>query len=269
MPALKSKCLAAAFPWNGSKEWLVPELKPIFGLWNGRGRYFEPFVGGGSVTLMSRTMFRCPQYLADANPWLVSAFDAQIKGCSIHPDYSDVKFWRNLTDADLPRLTVAEKANRFAICLYTAWGNRWETRADGSFRQTVNPRFCDPVYLKRRLDHFFSVRWLTNRDAVACKDWRSSVSEVRPGDMVYLDPPYPESLGYGNQYWRFLDLLDMVDWVADAIERGVSVVVSNIGDVERLYRRIGMETRLVVGPKALKTRRDRGEVIAWHIQESG
>lgn len=254
------------FPWNGSKRWIVEHLVPVFRTWHGGGRYIEPFVGGGSVAAAVAGLFDSDQYLSDANPWLVAAFRSQIGGCGVAENYADVDYWRGLTDKDLPNLTVAEAANRFAVCLFTAWGNRWETRPDGKFRSTVNPRYCDPVYLRSRLDLFFSVRWLRPNDSVSCADWTGGAGLAAAGDLVYLDPPYPESLGYGNQWWSFSDQLDVVDWVADAVKRDVSVVVSNMFTVERLYRRAGLKTFRVVGPKSSKTRRDREEVIAWAVK---
>lgn len=89
---------------------------------------------------------------------------------------------------------------------------------------------------------------------------------AQPGDLVYLDPPYPESLGYGNQWWSFADQLDVVDWATKASANGVNIVVSNMATIERLYKRAGLETTIVLGPKPSETRRTREEVIAWRIQ---
>jgi DNA adenine methylase len=256
------------FPWNGSKRWLVKHLIPVFQGWAGQGKYIEPFVGGGSIATVVKSLFQTKQYLSDANPWLISAFQSQVLGCSVADNYADINYWRNLNDNDLPNLSVAERANRFAICLFTAWGNRWETRIEGSFRSTTNPKFCREDYLKRRLEQFFSVRWLTENDEVKCCDWKEAVKEAKAGDLVYMDSPYPESLGYGNNWWSFSDHLDVVDWSEQAIKQGISVVVSNMWTIERLYRHIGMQTTKVIGPKSSKTRRDREEVIAWKIEDS-
>ena len=255
------------FPWNGSKRWLLNDLVPIFSLWNGSGRYIEPFVGGRSVSATIRSMFPgVPQVLSDANPWLVSAYESQLSAAIEFPaNYSDVQYWRNLTDADLSNLSVSDRANRFAICLFTAWGNRWETKPDGIFRSTVNSKYCEPQYLKQRLTDFWRAGWLTPDDSTSCCDWKVAVAQAQPGDLVYIDPPYPESLGYGNQWWSFSDQLDVVDWVTDSVRNGVNIIVSNMATIERLYKRGGLETRTVTGPKRSQTRKIREELIAWYL----
>jgi DNA adenine methylase len=257
------------FPWNGSKRWLVKHIAPIMQSWAGDGVYFDPFVGGGSISALVRGMFPdARQHLSDANPWVMSAFQSQLlDDREVVGNYTDTEYWRNLKDADLDNLSVLEKANRFAICLFTAWGNRWKSKSDGSMgtENPINKKFIKPEYLKKRLAAFFSVKWLEVGDTVVHADWKETVKFAKEGDLVYIDPPYPESLGYGNQWWSFSDQLDVVDWVADAVKRNISVVVSNMATIERLYRRAGLKTMIVDGPKTSKTRTSRSELLAWQI----
>lgn len=257
------------FPWNGSKRWLLPRLADTFRGWGGDGRFIDPFCGGGSVSRLIRQLFpTTPHVLADANPWLMSVFEWQTAGMAyaIPKNFTDVSYWRALRDADLPSLTLHAKATRFAVCLLTAWGNRWKTEADGGFTSSstpVNARYCEPSFLRRRLAAFFAVRWLRFGDLTISQDWKKSVADARPGDLVYLDPPYPESLGYGNQWWSFSDQLDVIDWVVDHPE--IAVVVSNMATLDRLYRRAGMTVELVTGPAPSRTKKQRVECLAWRF----
>lgn len=257
------------FPWNGSKRWLCPRLSQVFLSWDGAGRFVDPFCGGGSVSFAVRRLFpNAGHVLSDANPWLMSVFEWQATGQSyVRPDnWSDADYWRGLTDADLPNLSLHERATRFAICLLTAWGNRWKTESNGSFTPSSTPvkaAYCRPAYLGPRLEKFFAVRWLAAHDVSVACDWKRTLQAVSPGDLVYLDTPYPESLGYGNQWWSFSDQLDVVDWVADAAKRDISIVVSNMATLERLYRRAGLAVEIAEGPKANRTKLPRTEVLAW------
>lgn len=256
------------FPWNGSKRWLLPKLNPIFKQWNGKGKYIEPFVGGGSVSSSFRELFPdAPQVLGDANRWLMSAYQSQLEDSFVAENYSDIDYWRNLKDSDFDSLSVNERANRFAICLFTAWGNRWETAKDGKFRSTINLKYCNSEFLLKRLNNFFAVKHLSNKDTVLVNNWSETLKLAESGDLVYIDSPYPESLGYGNNLWTFSDHLDVVDWIEDAVGKGISVVASNMLTVERLYKRIGMETVAVEGPKASKTKAARQEVIAYKFRD--
>lgn len=261
------------FPWNGSKRWLCPRLSEIFSVWDGQGRFIDPFCGGGSVSHTVKRKFPATrQLLSDANPWLMAVFEWQSTQARYEPpsNFADVEYWRALTDAHLVDLDLRFKATRFAVCLLTAWGNRWKTEADGRFTASstpVNLRYCESTYLEGRLRKFFDVRWLSPTDLSVCRDWKVSIDEVRTGDLVYLDTPYPESLGYGNQWWSFADQLDVTDWVAEAVPRGISVVVSNMSTLERLYRRAGLSVEIVSGPTASRTKRPREEVLAWKVHD--
>jgi hypothetical protein len=127
----------------------------------------------------------------------------------------------------------------------------------------VNPKYCTPDFLRRRLEMFFSVCWLHAGDAAVSQDWKDAITIAKPGDLVYLDTPYPESLGYGNQWWSFSDQLDVIDWVAE--HPNIAVVVSNMATLERLYHRAGLSVDLVAGPTPSRTKRQRVECLAWRI----
>lgn len=256
------------FPWNGSKRWLLSKLSSILRVVPSFNAYIEPFVGGGSVSYLMRHLYpNIPQNIADANPWLIAAYSQQVIepiGYDIDEVATKILWYRKLTDADLEHLDVHQQALRFAICLMTAWGNRWETHSSGEFRSTINARFCERDYLDKTLQRFFTTRWLSETDTIMACDWKKIVALARPGDLVYLDPPYPDSLGYGNQLWDFSDQLDLVDWSLEANNSGIFVMISNMATIERLYRRGGFHTQIVSGPRSMKTRAIRQEVIAWN-----
>ncbi len=258
------------FPWNGSKKWILKDISEILKLWTKEGDYIEPFVGSGSISYLAKKLFpEVKQIIADANPWLVSAFQCQLNNCNVSEKFENIEYWRNLKDSDFENLTVEQRANRFAICLLTAWGNRWKSKKDGSMgsENPVNKKFINQEYLKNKLLDFFNKKWLNENDQIYCCDWKDLVTKAKSKDIVYIDPPYPESLGYGNQWWSFSDQLDVIDWISDAIKKNINVVVSNMSTVERLYRRIGMKTKIVSGPRSSKTRKSREEVIAYYINK--
>jgi site-specific DNA-adenine methylase len=256
------------FPWNGSKMWLRSNLERVFRLWEPSvdSRYIEPFVGGGSVSMMFRRLHPTTlQRLSDANYWLVSAYKCQIAGnLKLSNNYTDIQYWRELSDSDFSSLTVKERMTRFFVCLLTAWGNRWQVRNDGRFSQTINKQRCSQDYLTTKTHKIFSNCWLSSSDTALYQKWEKAVRSAQPGDLVYLDNPYPDSLGYGGS-WTFKDQLDIIDWACDAITQDISVVVSNMSTLERLYKRGGFKTRIIQGPSANVNRATREEVLAWVI----
>lgn len=260
------------FPWNGSKRWMIPHIAKVFSQWDPAptARYIEPFVGGGSVSHAMRQIHpTVPHLLGDANPWLVSLYQWQVlkKPYTLPTNFADVPYWRALKDSDIPNLSTEEQANRFAVCLLTAWGNRWETQADGVFRSTVNKKWVAPSYLATRLPQFFQASnlWLTPTDPMpVTTDWQVLAEQALAGDLLYLDPPYTETLGYGNQTWDLANQLDVVDLAIAKAKQGVLVVISNHASIERLYRRAGFKIQLIDSHTSSKTRRQRQEMLATY-----
>lgn len=98
-------------------------------------------------------------------------------------------------------------------------------------------------------------------DSVAQRDWKESVAEAREGDLVFLDPPYTETLGYTTR-WTVADQIDVWEMSETLIKRGVSVIVTNHGDLARLYARF-MTTKTIDRPGTGKTSKGRQELLAW------
>lgn len=255
-------------PWNGAKRWMAADLAAVLQQMPRPQRYIEPFVGGGAVShLVRRTWREVPQRVSDANPWLAAIYERMIAGPDAPiPDGLDVHAARSMTDQAAAAMTVHDRALRFAVCVTTAWANRWKTEIDGRFTPgstPVKPQWCQPTYLRRRVGEILGPGWLGDGDFAQASDWRAAVEQAKPGDLVYLDPPYPETLGYGSQVWTIADGLDVIDWISDAARAGISVLVTYVADLERLLVRAGLRTQIIDAPTRTRTRRARREVVAW------
>jgi site-specific DNA-adenine methylase len=248
---------------------MLPNLIPLLSLWHGNGKYVEPFVGGGSVSYIMRQLFpEAKHCLSDANKWLMSAYDSQLLPA---PDLSMpitqewIEGMRNANDVDYCSMTTNERALRFATCLYTAWGNRWEAKDDGAFKSTANKKYCDSDFLRAKFESFFGAdRWLRDSDMIMSCSWEDILPQLEDGDCVFLDPPYPECLGYGNQVWRLTNALDVIDWMSENRDK-YTIIATNVSDLERLFNRAGFTTELVAGPVATRTRLRRFEVVAHNL----
>ena len=265
-----------SFPWNGSKRWLLSFIEDELECFSPT-RYLEPFAGSGNVSRRVRALWpEVPQVIGDANPWLGSFYERQVsdtRSYELPSKVCDYVYWRSLRDSDLSSLTLHERVLRFAVCLTTAWGNRWKTEIEGHFTNSstpVNVKFTGEEYIRERVQLILKDEWLQpGRDQVLIGDWSTVVKRASPGDLVFLDPPYPETLGYGNQTWTISNMLDVIDWITEATSTGIHVIATNVGDVERLYRRAGLRTRLIPCPTKSNTRRARVELLASSSRETG
>jgi len=268
-----TKHYGAPIPWNGSKRWMSETIMGLFQTVTHPKRFFDPFCGSGSVSHVFRRVHPSAElHLSDANPWLVGFLthlrEYKYQSYSVLGDViitpEKAQFLRHLSDGDLAHLPGTTVALRFAVCLLTSWGNRWETDPCGRFRSTMNPKATQSWVSQRLPGYFKDCPWM-HAAKVQSSHWADCLKYAGRGDVVYLDPPYPETLGYGNQLWTIGDLLDLVDWVADRLRRpdAPAIIVSNVGDVARLFTRLGMRHLLVEQASTTKTKRKRTEVLAW------
>lgn len=253
------------FPYNGSKRWMLGHLEPLFCSWSGSGRFIDPFCGGGAPSWLARkTHPEVSQLLSDVDPWLLACYRVQTNGLApvIPKDFANLKDWYLLGDDDLSRLSTEEQALRFMITSLTAWGHRLEPKPRGTLRFKVDPAWTTADYLVPRITNLLSTRWLHSMDVVTQRDWKETVAQAREGDLVFLDPPYTETLGYTTR-WTVADQIDVWEMTEILVKRGVSVVLTNHGEMERLYARLSLSTRVIDRPGTGKTGKPRQELLAW------
>jgi DNA adenine methylase len=146
------------FPWNGAKTRILKDLMSFIEQWDGKGKWIEPFLGTGIVSRqIAKTHPNSQQILGDLNPWLIAAHQYWLSGIVAPPTLDDVssekvQYFRGLKDSDFNSISERERALRFLICLYSAWGNRWQTNEDGIFATPINTarNAGTPQFLLRR-----------------------------------------------------------------------------------------------------------------------
>ena len=257
--------VSRTIPWNGSKRWMESALRDVFVQWDGKGRFYDPFCGSGFVSaLMRDCSIDSPQILGDVNPWLVGFFKRQTESnkedAIPDPGAQDIEYWRNLRDPSA--LSVNEQAARFLICLLSSWGARYQDNADGTFglpMQKEQGRFNQAM---GTLPEMWRTFWLTPSDKVACQTWLKTVADAQAGDLVFLDPPYTETMGYGVA-WDIGDQLAVWDWAAEAISRGVLIVATNHEALGKYYARVGLTVDYFVSPARGRTSKLRREMLAY------
>lgn len=214
---------APAIKSQGIKTKLVPFILGSI-QWDGRGRWVEPFVGSGAV-LFNAAPKRA--VAADTNKHLI-------------------RFYTDIQDGKLPVDEVKSYLEDEGDKLRTRGGDHYyEIRK----RFNASPSSLDFLFLSRacfngvmrfnskggfnvpwckKLDRFRQahvtkicnqVTWMTNiirrSDwTFVCQDWRQTLAQVEPSDLVYVDPPY---VGRHTDYFNSWEESD-ADELAKALQ---------------------------------------------------
>ncbi len=174
--------------WAGGKTQLLSELLPKAP--KKYGRYIEPFFGGGALFFALN-----PEraIVADSNPELINLYRmvaekaaAVLKQLSLFENTEErfyaarVLDWRSLPEPEAAARTIF--LNR------TCFNGLYRVNRKGQFNvpfgRYANPKFVDP-------DALMAASRVLRKAVIACGDYRTVLQEyARPGDFVFLDPPY-------------------------------------------------------------------------------
>lgn len=221
--------------WAGGKSRLVPVIEPYLA---GARRLVEPFAGSCAVFLGTDI----PQGLmCDVNPDLVllyttlrdegPAFVAEVERLFVPENNTETRYYclreafNTATGRDRAALFVYLNRHAFnGLCRYNASGEF--NVPYGRYKNPGLPKAEMLAFARRVADVEF--RLSSFEDTM-----RSVLSEARPGDVVYCDPPYVplsptasftaySAGGFGLHQQRLL-----AELAAELADAGIRVVISN------------------------------------------
>lgn len=208
--------------WTGSKRSQAARIAshaPQF------DRYYEPFLGGGALLYL---LGRPGSVAGDIYPPLVRFWEmARDEPRSIIEDYSAQ--WSAL-QSDLPAYfyEVRSRFNRDPGPEDLSFLMR--TCVNGIVRFSGKGEFNNSFHLSRkgmRPERFAAIvsQWNARLQGIRfrCLDFVQSVSDARPGDFVYLDPPYA---GNRQRYIGGLDIERFCGFLEDLNRRDVKWALS-------------------------------------------
>jgi DNA adenine methylase len=254
--SLRTTCLPWT-KWVGGKRQLLDQILPRVP--SSFTRYWEPFVGGGAVffALGLNNVKDC--FLSDTNGELVNCYKVirddvsslvkVLKGGLFVYDketYYKIRAWEPQACSDVMR------AARFVYLLKTGFNGLWRVNRKGEFNVPMgkynNPTICDEetLYacskaLERVHINAWDFAWIGDRN-VMIEHW--NVSEVKPGDFVYFDPPYApvnatsNFTGYAQDGFGLKDHERLADFYRELSRRGVKCLLSN-ADVPLVHKLYG------------------------------
>lgn len=246
--------------WVGGKGKLRHALSALLPSGVDLMRHVEPFTGGGAL-FFSRAPERA--LLCDINADLVRTYTAvrdhvpelvqhltKLKKAHDKEAYYAV---RERYNARTQRSDI-ERAAMFIYLNKTCFNGLYRVNRRGEFNvpmgSYVNPGILDIVGL-----YAASAR-LKNAD-IRCAPFETLLTEGRPGDFVYLDPPYePVSrtanfTSYAQEGFSQVDQTRLRDVFRELDRRGTKLMLSNsdVPFIRELYR--GYQIDTVMAPRAV------------------
>lgn len=217
--------------WAGGKTQLLDKIVPKIP--TKYGRYIEPFIGGGALFFAARPE---TAVIADSNPELVNLYR------SVADDVDGViqllAECRNTEEAfyalrslDYTSLSPVEAAARTIFLNRTCFNGLYRVNKKGQFNVPFghykNPRVLDEDALR-------AASSLLRNTTIVCGDYKVVLREhAKPGDFVFLDPPYLPVSAYADfkrytkeQFYEE-DHMELADEVKRLHELGCHVVLTN------------------------------------------
>lgn len=226
---------------QGIKTKVVPLIARSI-LWTGEGRWIEPFLGSGVVALNV-----APQraVLADTNQHMIALYrgiqDGSINGHNMRAylvrEGSDL-----LEKGESHFYAIRERFNErgdpfdFVFLSRSCFNGMMRFNKKGGFnvpfcrkpnrfRQALVTKIVNQVEWARAAMHGKDWEFVT-------QDWRKTVADAKPGDMIYCDPPY---VGRHTDYYNGFTDEESDDLARALIGTKASFALSNW--LENKYRR--------------------------------
>lgn len=226
--------------WVGGKAQLLKQFDQF--LHRPVERYFDPFLGGGAVFFHLKHRF--PQmraFLRDNNDELINAYITVRDEPILLMKRLDEHLVNFKADREryyyvvrsqhhLEKQKRIERAARMIFLNKTCFNGLWRVNGRGEFNVPIGSHKNPTLYDKENI--LAASRALANVH-LETKDFRETLGETRPGDFVYLDPPYyPVSptanfTSYTKDDFGPEQQRELAALFSTAVLRGVRLMLSN------------------------------------------
>lgn len=247
--------------WVGGKGRLLSQLIPLLPPGVERMRHVEPFTGGGAM-FFARGPERA--LLCDLNASLVDTYLAvrddvesvigELETLSLAHASGTYYRVRERYNAERRALSRNERAAMFVYLNKTCFNGLHRVNRRGEFNvpegRYKNPNICDEHALR-------TASSALQRAEIKHTSFEGLLSLAKPGDFVYLDPPYePVSttasfVAYGADGFSQADQTRLRDVVDELDRRGCKIMLSNsdVPFIRSIYAEYRIDT--VAAPRAI------------------
>lgn len=239
-PAPHQRATKPFLKWVGGKTRILPKILPYTP--ESFANYHEPFLGGGAMFFALQDRIQGEAHLTDLNEDLINAWIAvrsyqdELRPCLDWYKERDSKEFYYEVRATVPDGLVAQAA-RFIYLNQTSWNGLWRTNSKTG---AMNVPWGDRPFRSLSSENLLGLERSLSVAELHFEDFREACARAKPGDFVYLDPPYlpvwsnsdekePTSKfnKYTSKVFELVDLQDLASICADFSSRGVHWVMSN------------------------------------------
>jgi DNA adenine methylase len=197
-----------------------------------KGKYFEPFVGGGAVFF---DLLPNEAYLSDLNKELITTYNV-IKNnvekliISLKKHKNEKEYFLKVRSQNPNKLDGINVASRFIFLNKTCFNGMYRVNQSGGFNVPFgrynNPLICDEENLRKVAKALQGVE-------IKNEDYKEVLKRARSGDFVYFDPPYyPVSktasfTSYTAETFLEKEQMELRDVAVELHKRGCFVMLSN------------------------------------------
>lgn len=272
---IKNPLVKPFVKWVGGKKQLMDYInlyKP-----KSFGRYYEPFVGGGSVFMSFQ---HSKTTINDFNSELINVYkvvrddvDNLIMKLKVHDENNSKEYYYELREWDrtgvLEKKSCTERAARFIYLNKTCYNGLFRVNSQGQFNvpygKYKNPNIVNEEVL--RADSKF-----LNKSTIKIMngDFEKAVKNAKKGDFIYLDPPYAplvedthSFVGYTLNGFGYEEQVRLRDLFVKLDKKGCYVMLSNSSSkiIHELYKDYESTTEIVGATRMVNSKSSgRGKV---------
>ena len=234
--------------WAGGKRWLFESGQ--FSFPNFRGRYIEPFLGGGAVFFELQPT---RALLSDANGRLIELYtvvrDEWKKFERLLRQHSMAHSKNYYYETRLKRFrNPVKRAAQFMYLNRVCW--------NGLYRENKKGQFNVPLGSKQTVifpeDDFQAWSKALEGATLIQQDFEIAIDASRKGDFLFIDPPYTVRhnmngfVRYNQHIFAWGDQIRLRDALGRAVDRGVKFAMTNADhkSVRELYSGFGQHTHI-------------------------
>jgi DNA adenine methylase len=237
--SLSQQSLRPVLKWAGGKRKLLPAIRPLIP--PNFKRYVEPFLGGGAVLFdlapnaalvndFNQELIDMYSVIRDSVNELIDTLSSMEVSAE---KYYEIRAWDRSENFREVRSPI-ERAARTIYLNRCGYNGLYRVNAANQsnvpYGRYKNPQICDRELLIN-VSNYLS----KNKVKLLNEDFRKTLSRVKSGDFIYVDPPYApldDALStftsYTSKGFSLKDLMDLKVCLDEATDRGATWVLSNV-----------------------------------------